>query len=73
MCSFFSNCLQTFVRFVLDSLVTIYSEKAVLLALSLWCFIHAVKYIILNFNVCLMRNLIVTVYLKLLIYVVCKT
>ena len=41
---FFSNSLQTFVRFVYDSLVTIYSENAVLLALSLCCFIHAVKY-----------------------------
>ena len=38
--------------------MTINSEKAVLLALSLCCFIHDA---ILNFNVCLMRNLIVTV------------
>ena len=38
--------------------MTIYSEKVVLLALSLCCFIHDA---VLNFNVCLMRNLIVTV------------
>ena len=44
MCYFFSNSLQTCVRFVKDSLVTIDSEKVVLLALSLCCFIHAVKY-----------------------------
>ena len=53
---FFSNCLQTCVRFVYDSLVTIYSENAVLLALSLCCFIHAVKYMMP-----LISNLIVTV------------
>ena len=40
---FFSN-FQTLVRFVKDSLVTIYSEKVVLLALFLCCFIHTVKY-----------------------------
>ena len=45
VCSFFPNCRQTFVRFVYDSLVRIYSEKAVLLALSLCYFTLVVKYV----------------------------
>ena len=42
--------------------MTIYSEKAILLALSLCCFIHAVKYMVPSLiSKFFMRNSIVTV------------
>ena len=44
MCSFFLIVLKLLFALFRICLGTIYSENAVLLALSLCCFIHAVKY-----------------------------